>query len=410
MPATVPEEQRAEAGALPESGLPASALTHLGCRPFGLYVHVPFCAARCGYCDFNTYTDGELGGEGPRRAYADTAPAEVHRARRVLGAGAPPVASVFVGGGTPTTLPPDDLDRVLRAIDAEFGLPPGAEVTTEANPESVDGPTLARLRELGFTRVSLGMQSARPHVLRALDRRHAPDRARQAVREAHAAGFEHVNLDLVYGAPGETGEDWEASLRAAIAAGPDHVSAYSLVVEEGTRLAARVRRGELLAPDDDVLAERYRTADRMLSAAGFAWYEVSTWAAGPSAQCRHNLLYSTGADWWGIGPGAHSHVGGVRWWNVDHPVTYAGRLRAGRSPASGGEVLGPEERHLERVLLSVRLVTGCPLAELTPAGRAEAGRAVGDGLLEPGAYRRGRAVLTRQGRLLADAVVRRLAA
>lgn len=407
MPATLPEEQPAAENA----ALPESALAHLGHRPFGLYLHVPFCATRCGYCDFNMYTDSELGGGGTRRAYADTALAEVRRARRVLGeGGAPPVSTVFVGGGTPTTLPPDELGRVVGAIDGEFGLTPGAEVTTEANPESVDGPTLARLRELGFTRVSLGMQSARRHVLRALDRRHTPGRARQAVREAHVAGFEHVNLDLVYGAPGETGEDWEASLRAAIDAGPDHVSADSLVVEEGTRLAARIRRGELPAPDGDVLAERYVTADRMLSAAGLVWYEVSTWAAGPSAQCRHNLLYSTGADWWGVGPGAHSHVGGVRWWNVAHPVTYAQRLRAGRSPACGREVPGPEERHLEQVLLSVRLATGCPLTELTDAGRAAAGQAVDDGLLEPGAYERGRAVLTLQGRLLADAVVRRLAA
>lgn len=404
MPATLPEGE-----AVPEDGaLPPRALAGLGDRPFGVYVHVPFCASRCGYCDFNTYTASELGGGASRDSYAATAVGEVRLARRALGEVELPVRTVFFGGGTPTLLPAGDLAYILEVIDGAFGLAPDAEVSTEANPESVDPRSLARLREAGFTRISLGMQSAREHVLRVLDRQHTPGRAQDAVAEAHAAGFEHVNLDLIYGTPGETEADWRASLETAIATGADHISAYGLIVEDGTRLAARVRRGELPPPDDDVLADRYLVAEEMLSAAGYDWYEVSNWAAGPAARCRHNLLYWAGGDWWGIGPGAHSHIQGVRWWNVKHPAPYAARLADGRTPGQAREVLGPEERWLERVLLALRLDSGLPLDELTDGGRKAAREALRDGLLEPRPYERGRAVLTLRGRLLADAVVRDL--
>ncbi|GAA3139658.1 hypothetical protein GCM10020001_072810 [Nonomuraea salmonea] len=246
---------------------------------------------------------------------------------------------------------------------------PDAEVTTEANPESVDPSSLEKLRHGGFNRISFGMQSVREHVLQVLDRRHTPGRAAAAVREARAAGFEHVNLDLIYSTPGESDDDWRASLGAAIEAGPDHVSAYSLIVEEGTRLAARIRRGELPMPDDDVAADRYLIADELLSAAGFAWYEVSNWAVTDDARCRHNLLYWTGGDWWAAGPGAHSHVGGTRWWNVKHPAAYAQRLAAGHSPAHAREVLGHDDRDAERLMLELRLSSGYPLAEVAPAAR-----------------------------------------
>lgn len=388
--------------------LPETALAGIGDQPFGVYVHVPFCASRCGYCDFNTYTANELGGGASQRTYADTASSEVRLARRVLGEVELPVRTVFFGGGTPTVLPADDLVRMLRAIDDAFGLAPDAEVSTEANPESVDARSLARLREAGFTRVSLGMQSAREHVLQVLDRAHTPGRAQEAVAEARSAGFEHVSLDLIYGTPGETDADWRASLEAAVEAGADHISAYGLIVEDGTRLAGRVRRGELSSPDDDVLADRYLAADEVLSGAGFDWYEVSNWATTAGGRCRHNLLYWTGADWWGVGPGAHSHVQGVRWWNVKHPSPYAARLADGRTPAQAREVLGPEERWMERVLLALRLDSGLPLEELTDRGRKAAHDAANDGLLEPRAYDRDRAVLTLRGRLLADAVVRDL--
>ncbi|GAA3034547.1 hypothetical protein GCM10017559_72630 [Streptosporangium longisporum] len=285
---------------MPASGeLPRSALAGLGERPFGFYVHVPFCVTRCGYCDFNTYTASELGPGASQRDYADTAVEEVRRARAILGTTPLPVETVFFGGGTPTLLPAGDLVRILTAIEEEFGLAPGAEVSTEANPESVDPAYLAVLRAGGFNRMSFGMQSAREHVLQVLDRRHTPGRAAHAVREARQAGFEHVNLDLIYGTPGESDDDWRASLAAAIEAGPDHVSAYSLIVEDGTRLAARIRRGELPMPDDDVAADRYLIADAMLAEAGFEWYEVSNWATSEAGRCRHNLLYWTGGDWWG---------------------------------------------------------------------------------------------------------------
>jgi putative oxygen-independent coproporphyrinogen III oxidase len=392
----------------PTGELPASALDGLGSRPFGFYVHVPFCATRCGYCDFNTYTAAELGPGASPAGYADTVIQEVRLARRVLGDAAPRVETVFFGGGTPTLLPAADLVRILRAIAGEFGLAPGAEVTTEANPESVSPAYLEELRAGGFTRVSFGMQSAREHVLRVLDRRHTPGRAVQAVREAHAAGFAHVNLDLIYNTPGESDDDWRATLETALAAGPDHVSAYSLIVEDGTRLAARVRRGELPMPDEDVAADRYLIAEELLSAAGFRWYEISNWARTEAGRCRHNLLYWTSGDWWGAGPGAHGHVGGTRWWNVKHPARYAARLAAGKSPAQAREVLTPEERATERIMLELRLATGLPLDAIPPGARPACARALADGLLEVEPFKAGRAVLTLRGRLLADSVARDL--
>lgn len=392
-----------------DGSLPATATTAVGARGFGVYVHVPFCASRCGYCDFNTYTASELGGGASREGYADTVLAELALAARVLGDSPPPrVDTVFVGGGTPTLLPADDLARILDGIDRTWGLAADAEVTTEANPESVTPESLKLLRAAGYTRISLGMQSASPGVLAILDRKHSAGRATAAALEARDAGFEHVNLDLIYGTPGERTEDFAASLEQVVAAGVDHVSAYALIVEDGTRLAARMRRGELAYPSDDVAADRYLAAEAALDAAGLSWYEVSNWARTDDARCRHNLLYWTGADWWGLGPGAHSHVGGVRWWNVKHPSAYAQRLAAGASPGLAREVLTADEAHMEDVMLRLRLASGLPLAVLDAAGRAGAERALAGGLLAADAYAAGRAVLTLRGRLLADAVVRDL--
>jgi putative oxygen-independent coproporphyrinogen III oxidase len=388
--------------------LPATAREGLPTTPFGLYVHVPFCATRCGYCDFNTYTSDELGPGANRSEYAGTAIAELRRAVRTLGPDLPTVSTVFVGGGTPTLLPAADLAAVLAEIHRLFPVADDVEVTTEANPETVDRGYLARLREAGFTRVSLGMQSAAEHVLAVLDRRHTPGRAIEAAHEARAAGFEHVNLDLIYGTPGETDADWAASLAAVLASPVDHVSAYALIVEEGTRLARRISRGELPMPDDDVLADRYEQADATLAGAGFGWYEVSNWATSDAARCRHNELYWANANWWGIGPGAHSHVGGLRWWNVKHPATYADRLLRGESPAQDSELLGDGDRALEAIMLGLRLREGLPLTALSDVGRKRAAGAVADGLLEPAAHETGRAVLTDRGRLLADAVIRDL--
>ncbi|MFC5265732.1 radical SAM family heme chaperone HemW [Kribbella qitaiheensis] len=401
MPSTLPEGEVA-----PRDGsLPESAVREAAGRPFGFYLHVPFCAARCGYCDFNTYTAKELGGGGSQASYAQTAVEEVRMARRVLGDLDRPVDTVFFGGGTPTLLPAEDLGRMLAAVRDEFGLAADAEVTTEANPESVDPAYLAAIREAGFNRVSFGMQSATPHVLQILDRKHTPGRALQAAKEATAAGFEHVNLDLIYGTPGESLDDWRTSLESALSAEPDHVSAYALIVEDGTQLARRVRRGELPMPDDDDLADKYLLADELLSGAGLNWYEVSNWARTADARCRHNELYWRGDTWWGIGPGAHSHVGGVRWWNVKHPSAYADRLAAGDSPAYAREVLDEETRRVERVLLEIRLSAGLPVDVLDKPGQDAARLAIADGLLVESADR---LVLTQRGRLLADAVVRDL--
>jgi len=406
VPSALPDGEPAP----PDGSLPESALRGLGQRPFGVYVHVPFCATRCGYCDFNTYTAAELA-DSPAspQSWLAGLRGELDLAARVLGAPRP-ADTVFVGGGTPSLLGADGLADVLAAVRDTVGLAPDAEVTTEANPESTAPEFFAGIRAAGYTRVSLGMQSAAPHVLAVLDRAHSPGRAAAAVREARAAGFDHVNLDLIYGTPGERAQDLAASLSAVLAAGVDHVSAYSLIVEPGTALARRIARGELPAPDDDVLAARYEQVDAALRTAGLSWYEVSNWASGRDAWCRHNLGYWRGGDWWGAGPGAHSHVGGVRWWNVKHPARYAELVARGRSPAAGREYLSTVDVQVERVMLELRLVDGLPLDALDPAAQREAGVAAGDGLLDGAALSGvdGRCVLTPRGRLLADAVVRRL--
>jgi putative oxygen-independent coproporphyrinogen III oxidase len=400
MPSALPEGDPAPA----DGSLPESALAGVGSRPLSFYVHVPFCSVRCGYCDFNTYTATELGGGASQVSYAATAVEEVRLARRVLGDVDAPVSTVFLGGGTPTLLPPADLVRLLDAIRDEFGLTDDAEVTTESNPDSVDEAALGALREGGFTRVSLGMQSAVPHVLRVLDRTHDPRRVPRVVAWARAAGFDEVSLDLIYGTPGESLDDWRASLEAALACEPDHLSAYALIVEDGTALARQIRRGAVAMPDDDDLADKYLLADELLGAAGLHWYEVSNWARRAESACRHNLAYWRGTDWWGVGPGAHSHVGGVRWWNVKHPTAYAARLSEGASPALAREVLDDETRRVERVLLETRLRDGLPADVLDDSGRAAVPGLAGRGLIEPGDP----LVLTRDGRLLADAVVRDL--
>jgi putative oxygen-independent coproporphyrinogen III oxidase len=379
----------------------------------GVYLHVPFCTVRCGYCDFNTYTAAELGGGASQASYVDTALTELRLADRVLAqAGrARPVSTVFVGGGTPTVLPAGDLVRFLGEVVRTWGLEPGAEVTTEANPDSVTPESLQALADGGFTRVSFGMQSAVPHVLATLERTHDPERVPHAVRWAREAGLA-VSLDLIYGTPGESLEDWRASVEAAVACDVDHVSAYALVVEPGTKMAAQVRRGLLTLPDGDDQATKYEMADDLLSAAGLDWYEVSNWSRSPVTACRHNLAYWRGSDWWGFGPGAHSHVGGadraVRWWNVKHPRAYADRLARGFTPGAGRELLDADDVALERVLLGVRLSEGLSVDTLGAEGRRAVAGLVVDGLLDGRAAVGGTALLTRRGRLLADAVVRDL--
>src|SRR5215211_3013455 len=401
MPSALPTGDPApEDGALPES-----ALAGLVGQTFGIYLHVPFCTSRCGYCDFNTYTAVELGDQpgASRATYIQSAITELDLAADLLGPVLPPVSTIFIGGGTPTLLPPDDLGRFVRAVQSRFGLAAGAEITTESNPESVDAASLSELAAPGFTRISFGMQSAVPHVLATLDRVHSPGRPQQVIREAKAAGFARTSLDLIYGTPGESLDEWRTSVEAALSAEPDHLSAYALIVEDGTRLAARIRRGELPEPDEDDLADKYLLADELLSRAGFTWYELSNWARSPDHYCRHNLSYWQGANWWGVGPGAHSHIGGTRWWNVKHPATYALRLAAGHSPAQAREIVSSVDRHVERLLLDLRLAEGLAVTELSVAERGRVPHLAARDLVQSA---EDRLILTLSGRLLADAVVR----
>ncbi|MGW5523292.1 radical SAM family heme chaperone HemW [Gordonia sp. NPDC003950] len=373
--------------------------------PLGLYLHVPFCASRCGYCDFNTYTAGELGSSASPESWFTAVERELALAAATMRPSRP-VSTIFVGGGTPSLLGADGLTRLLDAVRRHFDLTDGAEITTEANPESTSPEFFDWLLRAGFTRISLGMQSAAPHVLATLDRTHTPGRAVAAAREAASAGFVHVNLDLIYGTPGETDADLDLSLDAVLSTPVDHVSAYALIVEDGTALARRVRRGELPAPDDDVLADRYLRLDRRLRDAGFDWYEVSNWSRGDGAECRHNQAYWHSHDWWGVGPGAHSHVNGVRWWNLKHPARYAQSLDAGRFPADDHEVLAADDKHVEAVMLRLRCREGLSADDDLGADELRrAHRARVEGHL---ATDTDRVRLTDAGRLVADRVVRQI--
>lgn len=391
-----------------DGALPEVSLARFGANTFSVYAHVPFCITRCGYCDFNTYTASELGADVRRDTWIDAALTELRLARRVLGSADVPVSTIFFGGGTPTLLSADDLTAFVAGVRDEFGLLPGAEVTVEANPETVTPELAEGLLAGGITRVSMGMQSAVPHVLATLDRTHRPESVGQAMRTLRAAGFEQVSVDLIYGTPGESLDDWRESVHAALALAPNHISAYSLTIEPGTKLHAHVRRGEVPATDEDDLAAKYEIADDLLSDAGFEWYEVSNWATDSAARSRHNLAYWSGGDWWGVGPGAHSHVGGTRWWNVKHPAAWQQALQRGESPAAAREVLDADSQQLERILLGIRISDGLPVADIAPSERAAIVDLVAQGLVDDPAVHGDRLVLTRRGRLLADTVVRAL--
>lgn len=361
---------------------------------FGVYIHVPFCSSRCGYCDFNTYTPGELGTSASPETYLDALEQELELAEFKR-----PADTIFIGGGTPSLLGAQGLRRILTAIRNTFGINPSAEITTESNPESTSPEFFAELRDAGFTRISLGMQSASAHVLQVLERRHTPGRAFAAVAEARAAGFVHINLDMIYGTPTETDADVQATVEQVIASGVDHVSAYSLIVEDGTRMARKVRRGELPAPDEDVYADRYALIDAALVAAGYRWYEVSNWAQ-PGGECQHNLGYWRDEDWWGAGPGAHSHLGDLRFYNVKHPATYAQRLASGVLPVAGVEKLTAAQRHEERVMLGLRLREGLPVTCFNDKELAKAREF--PGLIDVSDQR---VTVTEAGRLLADGMI-----
>lgn len=400
-----------------DGSLPAQAAVDASQRSLHAYVHVPFCRVRCGYCDFNTYTATELDGA-PQSDYAETLIHEIEFSAAVAESASLPkreLKSVFFGGGTPTQLQVADLVKMLAALGSAFGIESGAEVTTEANPDNVDFDYLSALKLGGFNRVSFGMQSAVPSVLKTLERTHNPENLPVVVEAAKQAGLK-TSVDLIYGAPGETLAEWRTSLEAAIALEPDHISAYSLIVEDGTKLARQIKSGELPEPDEDLQADKYELADELLAAAGFDWYEVSNWAKRADSsdnRSAHNISYWQSQDWWGYGPGAHSHIGGVRWWNVKHPSAYAGRLAQSVSPAAGRETLDDRTRLEERILLEIRVATGLSI-DLAKQVNSEASKLVAgfiaDGLVDPGFALKGRLVLTLKGRLLADSLVRQLIA
>jgi putative oxygen-independent coproporphyrinogen III oxidase len=392
--------------------LPASVLEGADGRSLSLYVHVPYCSVRCGYCDFNTYAKEDFGDDVGRLTYVRDALAELRFAEKVLnesGLPARPLHSVFFGGGTPTRIPTDDLVRILGTAIEIFGLESGAEVTTEANPDSVEREDLVALKEAGFTRVSFGMQSAVPRVLEVLERTHEPANVPKVVGWAREIGLE-VSVDLISGAPGETLDEWQTSVEAAISYRPDHISAYSLIVEPGTKLAAQIARGVHTPVDDDQQADMYLLASRLFEEAGYGWYEVSNWAASVEKRSTHNLAYWHNQDWWGIGPGAHSHVNGTRWWNVKHPVPYAQRLRDRSSPAAAREILDEDTRYMEDVMLAARIRDGLPLNRLRAEGRDRTPWLAQQGLIDPQALDDDVVRLTLEGRLLGDAVVRELTA
>ena len=405
--------QLPEGDPAPSSGeLPASVLDNVASRTFHAYLHVPFCAVRCGYCDFNTYTATELRGV-THSSFVKDLISEIAFSQKVMAdAGLPSrdLSSVFFGGGTPTQLPASELANILGVLTDAFALAPGAEVTTEANPDNVDLAYLETLAAAGFTRVSLGMQSAVPEVLATLSRTHDPRNVANAVAGAKQAGLA-VSVDLIYGAPNETVEQWRESVEAAVALDVDHISAYSLIVEPGTKLARQIASGELPQPDEDEQAEKYEIADAAFAAAGFAWYEVSNFSRSEATRSVHNLAYWRSNDWWGYGPGAHSHVGGTRWWNVKHPATYAQKLAERSSPALAREVLDDATREYERILLELRIREGVSI-ETVKQLNADVGKPISlliaDGLIDGRAALAGRVVLTDRGRLLADAVLRAL--
>ena len=373
------------------------------------YVHIPYCARRCGYCDFNTYTPSELSISsdlsGVSRDYIDLLIAEINSARKIRKADLVP--TIFFGGGTPTLMEPADLGRVVTAIKNNFDLAPNAEITTEANPDTVTPAKLAELREAGINRISFGMQSAVPHVLAALDRTHNPANVARSVNDARAAGFDEVSVDLIYGTPGESMSDWQESIDVALSLPISHISAYALIVEQGTKLGAQVKRGEVVMPDDDETADKYVLADAKFGAAGLNWYELSNWSKAGS-ESRHNLAYWNGDNWWGAGPGAHSHIDGRRWWNVKHPTAYKEKISSGQSPMHEEEVLNDEQKNSERMMLEIRLAKGIDAKTLDSGQLAILESFKNQGHLLADSWAAGRIVLSTSGRLIADRIVREI--
>jgi putative oxygen-independent coproporphyrinogen III oxidase len=397
----------------PENGmLTKSEIAGSDSRTFHAYVHIPFCKDICGYCDFNTYTTTQLGSL-KQSDYAASLISEINLSAKVLEqskVSPRKFSTVFFGGGTPSLLPAADLIEILDSLEKTFGFTDTAEITTEANPDTVTLEKFEALRKSGFNRVSIGMQSGVQSVLNTLERTHNPDNVSKAFEIVKELGF-GTSVDLIFGAPGETIEQWQASLESAISLGPDHLSAYSLIVEPGTKLARQIKSGELADVDEDLQAEKYELTEKLLVAAGYTWYEISNWSKSGSLQSNHNLAYWMGQDWWGYGPGAHSHLGSVRWWNQKHPLSYSKKLEENISPAAGREQLSDATAKLERVLLESRTSSGMSIDELEAlhaGAKSRIPQLIADELIDGQQALKGRLVLSLKGRLLADAVVRTL--
>jgi putative oxygen-independent coproporphyrinogen III oxidase len=385
-------------------------------RRLSFYVHIPYCVKRCGYCDFNTYTPTDLLSQSSTNndsasvqtvanGYIDLVIQEIELARRTVGKASVP--TIFFGGGTPTLLPARDLLRIVDAISGRFSLERRCEITVEANPDSVTKESLATLRAGGINRISFGMQSAVPHVLKVLDRTHRSENLVSATQWAKEVGFDHISVDLIYGTPGESLKDWKDSIDAALALPIDHISAYALIVEHGTKLARQVNSGEITMPDDDETAEKYRMADDSFSQAGFTWYELSNWAR-PGGECSHNIAYWQNSEWWGLGPGAHSHIENSRWWNVKHPNTYRAKITANETPIQEREELSLDNQRTENLMLAIRMKAGIALKNLSEEQCVAAEKYVGSEHLDLEKWERGALVLTQSGRLIADRIVREL--
>ena len=374
------------------------------------YIHIPYCVKRCGYCDFNTYTPSELkiteGLAQISNSYIDLLLMEIKAAKSQVSQSAN-VPSIFFGGGTPSLMQPDDIGRVISTIKSEFTLQSDAEITMECNPDTVTKESLAAFRAMGVNRVSFGMQSAVKHVLATLDRTHNPENLLQATTWAKEVGFSEISVDLIYGTPGESLADWQTSIDAALTLPITHISAYALIIEEGTKLAAQIKRGEVAQVDDDLTAEKYLVADKAFTAAGFEWYELSNWAKSGSLS-KHNLAYWSGDNWWGAGPGAHSHLNGKRFWNVKHPNLYKERVLANQSPVADSEVLEELQIESERLMLSLRLPSGLDKKSLNELQLAELSSYVESGHLDQANWNQGRATLTLDGRLIADRILRQI--
>lgn len=389
---------------------------------FSAYVHVPFCAKRCGYCDFNTYT-AEFGPGADRRSYAESVNLEILKVtefferKKIV---PKPLQTIYFGGGTPTLLPVSGIVKILGTLRKQWGIAEGAEISIEANPDTLTPELMDGLTEAGINRVSMGMQSSVPSVLKILDRTHNPDMVRVAAELIKQRGLQ-LSVDLIYGTPGESQADWETSISDALSLDPSHISAYCLVIEEGTKMGMDLAHGKIVEVDTDEQAEKYEILDSTLRQAGYCWYEISNWAkplAGEklgsasypdathlSQVSRHNLAYWRNTQWWGFGPGAHSHIQGRRFWNLKHPRKYAQILRENKLAVCDGEYVDDTGRELERLMLGLRIASGLPRTGLSKGAVAELEEA---GYLRSHQYHQDRVVLTLAGRLMADYVTQKL--